>query len=486
MKITAINHGLDLAKSYGKRGEGVHMSTLYGSYYAALEPKRYAKKQDDAPPKERWGIGMAFEEMLEEGLARRVFNENNKEEVTRPGEFETAHTDDCARPKKLRTKGCGCKCGGGVLYSPDLLIFNGVSRVGEIKLNSMSAKGAPWKLGSTYPCLDAKFDKYFCVAPYTPVLTSDLRYKAIEDVQTGDSLVGFDEYPREGAYRHLRIGKVEAEATIKKPCSRLHLSDGTTVDCSNDHHWFASYLENSTRRWIRTDELIATGERGPRGGQPRSQNAWLSRVVDPSLDSWLSQYDQGWLAGILDGEGSLGQANDHGGIRLTVSQKPGLVLSRIRGLLAEDHYTIFETVQDGCVSLHTTDLKQITRLLGSLRPLRLLQKFQTLQALPGLSSGSAVQVVAREPLGTRWVASRQTETRTFLAKGLASHNTQMRLYCFHLGTPYARLYSFSMREMVYFNEPGIFRAWDVTFTDREMREDWDNVRRHSVQEGLLT
>ena len=138
------------------------MSQLYGSFFAKLKPTRYAKASDQAPPLERWGVGMACEEMLEDGLSRRVFNTDEEETVTRPGEFETAHTPDCIRPGRLRTKGCGCVCGGGVLFSPDLLIFNGNTRVGEIKLNSMSAKGAPWKLGKTYTGFDSKFDLYFC------------------------------------------------------------------------------------------------------------------------------------------------------------------------------------------------------------------------------------------------------------------------------------------------------------------------------------
>lgn len=161
MVVTPIAHGLDLAKSYGARGKGVHMSDLYGAYYAALHPKRYAKKSDTAP-RERWGLGMAFEEMLEEGLANRIFNENEHEEVTRPGEFQTEHTIKCPRVKRQRTKGCGCACGGGVLYSPDLMIFNGGTRTGEIKLHSMSHKGAPHKMGATYPGLDSKYDKFFC------------------------------------------------------------------------------------------------------------------------------------------------------------------------------------------------------------------------------------------------------------------------------------------------------------------------------------
>lgn len=165
MIITPIEHGLDLSHSYGKRSPGRHMSDLYGSLYATLEPKRYSDKaksnSEEPPPKERWGIGMALEEMLEVGLIARVYNVNEGETVVRPGEFETAHTADCKRPRKLRTMGCGCKCGGGVLYTPDLLIENGHTRIGEIKLNSMSAKGAPWVLGETYSGVDKKFNKYF-------------------------------------------------------------------------------------------------------------------------------------------------------------------------------------------------------------------------------------------------------------------------------------------------------------------------------------
>ena len=163
MIIIPILHGLNLSHSYGRRGKGRHMSELYGSLYADLEPKRYGKKAttNDAP-RERWGIGMAFEEMLEAGLSARVFNENPAEQIMRPGEFETLHTEDCSKPKERRTYGCGCVCGGGVLFTPDLIIDNGHTRVGEIKLNSMSAKGAPHKLGETYSGLDSKFDKYIC------------------------------------------------------------------------------------------------------------------------------------------------------------------------------------------------------------------------------------------------------------------------------------------------------------------------------------
>jgi hypothetical protein len=168
MKITAIEHGLgDLSGNFGApRSPGVHMSDLYNALYAKLEPRRYAKKGDEPPPKERWALGMAFEEMLEEGLKNRackaaMAQKKRHETVERPGEFETLHTPNCKVPERKRTLGMGCWCGGGIAYSPDLLIYNKVTRVGEIKLNSMGTKGVPHTVGETYDALPQKFDKYF-------------------------------------------------------------------------------------------------------------------------------------------------------------------------------------------------------------------------------------------------------------------------------------------------------------------------------------
>jgi hypothetical protein len=136
MRIVPIEHGLTLAQGFGApRSPGVHMSDLYGHYYAKLDPKRYGK--GGPLPLEKFELGMAFEEMLEEGLKKRLAL---AEGSGRPGEFVTEE---------------------GIIYSPDLLIFNGTTRLGEIKLTFLSTKGAPWKLGDVYDHFDPKFDRYF-------------------------------------------------------------------------------------------------------------------------------------------------------------------------------------------------------------------------------------------------------------------------------------------------------------------------------------
>lgn len=143
MRIIPIEHGLTLAQSFTGhvRAEGVHMSDLYGALYRELDPKRYGRQDSSNLPLELFELGMAFEEMLEEGLTRRVIL---AEEAQRPGEFDTIMG---------KTK---------VFYNPDLLIFNGCTRTGEIKLTFMSQKGFPWKLGETYNGFDSKADKYLC------------------------------------------------------------------------------------------------------------------------------------------------------------------------------------------------------------------------------------------------------------------------------------------------------------------------------------
>jgi hypothetical protein len=97
------------------------MSDLYNSLYEKLEPKRFDKSTP--MPMEKIEAGLALEEVLEEGLKKRL--------IERSGEFFTEE---------------------GIIYSPDLIITNSHLRLGEIKLTWMSIRN-----GIT----DPKFAKWF-------------------------------------------------------------------------------------------------------------------------------------------------------------------------------------------------------------------------------------------------------------------------------------------------------------------------------------
>ena len=128
MKIVPVAHDLELGVSSLPRTLGLHMSDIYGRLYEELEPKRF--RRDTPMPLEKLEAGLTFETILEEGLARRLAGDQ------RPGEFITKE---------------------GIIYSPDLLLFNGETRLGEIKLTWMSSREMPQAAASRLP---PKFDKW--------------------------------------------------------------------------------------------------------------------------------------------------------------------------------------------------------------------------------------------------------------------------------------------------------------------------------------
>ena len=130
MKLTEIDHGLDLAKpSAGYvRSPGLHMSDIYNDLYRELNPARYDKRDKDGNPlpfdSTRAEFGTAFEEVLEDAMSGRLLG-------ARPGEERTPE---------------------GIIYSPDHYLFNGQFRLGEFKATWMSSR---------YGLHDPRFDKWF-------------------------------------------------------------------------------------------------------------------------------------------------------------------------------------------------------------------------------------------------------------------------------------------------------------------------------------
>lgn len=114
MKIKPVVLTFDLAMSDPNRGSGLHASDIYNDYYQELEPERYRK--DGKPPDLLLALGLAWEQYLEKVLVA------NGVLCARPGECESAE---------------------GIKFSPDLLLVNGLDRIGEIKLTMLSSKVGP-------------------------------------------------------------------------------------------------------------------------------------------------------------------------------------------------------------------------------------------------------------------------------------------------------------------------------------------------------
>lgn len=154
MKLEPIEHGLTLAaptEGY-VRTPGLHMSEIYNDLYKGLNPKRYDKRDEHGNPLPfddlRMEVGTSFEEVLEPAIRQRIFG------AERPGEYVTQHASDCVHQRTTVYPGDPpCRCGAGVIFTPDHFLFNGVFRVGEFKVTWMSIRK-----GLT----DKRFDKWFC------------------------------------------------------------------------------------------------------------------------------------------------------------------------------------------------------------------------------------------------------------------------------------------------------------------------------------
>lgn len=127
---------LDIAPKSLDRSPGLHMSDIYNRLYQVLDPGRY--KHDDEFSEENHlhasllAIGLALEQYTERLLLAAGI------EAHRPPEFRTPDEH-------------------GIAFSPDLLIYNGDVKGGEIKATFMSTKDLPTSKARKLP---DKFDKY--------------------------------------------------------------------------------------------------------------------------------------------------------------------------------------------------------------------------------------------------------------------------------------------------------------------------------------
>lgn len=268
----------------------------------------------------------------------------------------------------------------------------------------------------------------YCVGPETRVLTADMRWIPAKDVAVGSKVMAFDEKSpgntSRNKYRRWRVATVEATGVITRPSYRVHLSDGTSVVCSQEHRWLT--IDQATQTWKATDKLHG-------GAHPTK----LMRV----LDVWDEDrsFDAGYLAAGFDGEGHLSQrpGRDFDGHTLAVgfAQKDNAMRSTVMTALEERGFSFGPEYEQGDVGKYSLrgGRSAIMRFLGQIRPKRLLENFDP-DLLGALRCKEEVAVDHLEYLGEQSVVALKTSEGTFIAEGLASHNSEQRPSCeFWLG-----------------------------------------------------
>jgi hypothetical protein len=264
----------------------------------------------------------------------------------------------------------------------------------------------------------------YCLVPETRVLRSDLKWVEVGKLEEGEELVAFDE-DLDGRKTRLRVSVVERVKRIRRPCLKV-ITDRGTVVASDEHGWVCkkrSSRVSRVREWVRTNELEIGDE--------------IAFLCDPwEVDT---THEGGYLAGLFDGEGSLGSGRKNGRRNtVSVSQKPGVVWDAIRDGLHRRGYEFNEyEKENGVQTLEMGVLDGGLRLVGSIRPARLLERARSLwegRSTWGKRSRPA-RVLRIEPVydreggRTREVVAVQTSTRTLIAEGFLTHNSgiEMRL-----------------------------------------------------------
>lgn len=261
---------------------------------------------------------------------------------------------------------------------------------------------------------------YKCLEVGHRILTADLRWVEAGTVQTGDVLFGFDADAGQGRSsqrRRYRPSVVLRSETAVRPCVRVILDDGSSVVCTPDHPWLVDNgWSGASRRWVNAEDLLT---------QPNRGRGRFARYALRAFQVWETgqSFDDGWLSGLYDGEGSLSErshpskSSSHA---LTLAQKEGPVLQRFLTLMAERGFEVGVWAGENCMHAAITETSEILRALGTLRPARLLPR---VNGERGCRIIGRSEIVAVESAGDREIQSITTSTGTYIGEGWLMHNS---------------------------------------------------------------
>src|ERR1035437_4759783 len=269
----------------------------------------------------------------------------------------------------------------------------------------------------------------FCVSQYTKVLTGDLRWVMIKDLKIGEKIVSVEENSparRSGQGRKMKMAIVEKKCSVFEESYKIKMSDGSELEATGEHRFLTTYEGSTETQWKKVKDM-KSGDR-------------IRKIVNVWDEP---DYEDGWFAGIIDGEGSLSKKT-RTGVALTISQVEGLVLDRMIKYLDKNNilYRIeWDRRPPGGKSklggkpvckIVIGRISEVFKILGRLRPVRMINRdWWTEKSLPA-GGGSWEYIDSIEPLGKQEMIDLQTSEHTYIANGFVSHNsTAVTGYLYH-------------------------------------------------------
>ena len=281
---------------------------------------------------------------------------------------------------------------------------------------------------------------YGCLTPGHRILTADLRWIPVEELSQGDEIIGFDEHSHGHCRRRFVRGKVMANVPIKLPVYCIQLSDGTSLTASEDHPFLIRRGQGYD--WFTVKQLYSwmyydQGGNTHRAAQNGQRNKRAAIPFSRTFPVWetLNSYEAGYLAGFFDGEGSCNQAKKemrngwpehifalHAYQNENAALQQTLDYLKMLGFPHNCHFRGTERANKHIALLGGRAEK--LRFLGSIRPVRLLDKFKA-ELLGAIKTpiDNSLQIVSIDPLGEREVCGLSTDCGTYISEGFLSHNT---------------------------------------------------------------
>lgn len=251
----------------------------------------------------------------------------------------------------------------------------------------------------------------YCLDPESLVLAADLRWVPARTLNVGDQIVGFPEDLR--GNQTLERSIVERAEIVEAHKYRVVTDRGETVVSAQHKFVYGKPRTHNRLRWVDAQNL--------------KPGDWVKFAASPWAEK--KDYTGGWLAGVYDGGGCISQTESY--THCQVAQKPGVVLDGIREGLAEIGVIANESPQSasGVVNLHCAGMWQAMRLLGMIRPRRLMLKsdkaWEGRRAFNTRGDHHYARVVSVEYLGRGPVVSLGTSTKTLIADGFLGHNCSL-------------------------------------------------------------
>lgn len=309
---------------------------------------------------------------------------------------------------EIQKNKCWFRTFSGKLIDPENLTTDNINSIDIARSLSLQCRYA------------GQICRFYCVTPDTKILTKDLNWVLAGNLNLGDDIYSIEEKANLNKRsrrnrKKLLPAKITHTGLIQRDCYEIHLENGDILRSSEEHPWLISTKASGNQKWVPTKELYAQVEIKK-----------VTRYMPKFFDVWdpYKCNNSGWLAGILDGEGTIGES----GKQISLAQNEGIILSKIYKTL--DYFNIsyhsFKNKYSNCynVSLHGEWAKKF-KILGQIQPVRIIQNLWNQNCNRNITAEAKelVKILKIVPIGMATVVALSTSTGTYFANGYAAHNS---------------------------------------------------------------